>query len=88
MCVCVMEQSVCVCGMVLRDVCTHSQERDDAIARDSLEETWRSGQTLKPRPTGGEEGANHDDPRGRPCQCTYHKVTIDPFTKPKGEHED
>lgn len=68
---------VCVC------VFTHFKKRDYAIAGDGLQEAWRSSQTLKPCPTGGEEGANHDHPWWRPRQGTNYKVTIHPLTKPE-----
>lgn len=59
----------------------YPEERNDAISGDSLKETGRSCQTLKPCPTGGEEGAEHNDPGRGPCQSTNDQVTVNTFPK-------
>lgn len=66
----------------------HSEKRDDAVPRDGLQETWRSGQTLESCSAGGKEGAKHNDPWRRPGQSPDHQVTIDSFTKPVERGED
>lgn len=59
----------------------YPEERNDAIAGDSLKEAGRSRQTLKPCPTGGEEGAKHNDPGRGPCQGANNQVTVHAFPK-------
>ena len=60
----------------------YSQEGDDAVPGDGLQQAGGPGQALKARPAGGEEGANHDDPGGRPGQRSDHQVAVHPFPKP------
>lgn len=60
----------------------YPEERNDSISGNSLEEAGRSCQTLKSRPTGGEEWAEHNDPGRGPCQGPNNQVTIHTFPKP------
>lgn len=63
---------------------TYPEERYDPIPGDGLQEAGGSGETLQPSPTGGEERANDNDPRGRPRQGANHQVPVDSLTKPAG----
>lgn len=59
------------------------QERHYAISSDGLKQTGGAGETLKPRPTAGEERTNHDHPRRRPRQSADHQVPFHWVSKPK-----
>lgn len=59
------------------------QEGHYAVSSDGLQQAGGAGETLKPRPTAGEERANHDHPRRRPRQCADHQVPFNWVSKPK-----
>lgn len=42
---------------------TNLKERDDAVASDGLQQPGGASEALECRPTAGEKGANHNDPR-------------------------
>lgn len=63
---------------------TYPEEGYDSIPGDGLQEAGGSGETLQPSPTGGEERADDNDPRGWPRQGANHQVPVDGLTKPAG----
>lgn len=48
--------------VIINQQMSYSEERNDVIFSDGLQETRSSGQGLKTCTHGGEEGANHNDP--------------------------
>lgn len=64
--------------------CSDPQEGDDVVLGNGLQESGRARQRLEPGPTGGEKGADNDDPRGGPSQGSYHQVPFDRVSEPTG----
>lgn len=63
----------------------HLEEGDDAIPGDGLEQAWSPGQALQASATGGEEGADDNDPGGRPGQHADDKVPLQGLPEPVGQ---
>ena len=62
----------------------HLKERDDAVPGDGLQQAWGPRQALQASPTGGEEGANDDDPGGRPGQHANDEIPLQGLPEPGG----
>lgn len=62
----------------------HLEEGDDAISGDGLQQARRPRQALQAGATGGEEGANDDDPGGRPGQHADDKIPLQGLPEPVG----
>lgn len=62
---------------------SHLQERHNAIPRNGLQQAGGAGETLQPRTTAGEEGANHYDPGGGPRQGPDDEVPLHRVAKPE-----
>lgn len=63
---------------------THLQEGDDAIPGDGLQQARGPCQALQASATGGEEGADDDDPRGRPGQHADDEIALQGLPEPAG----
>jgi len=58
------------------------QERDDAVLGDGLQQPGRPRQRLQPRPQGGQERPDQDDPLVRPRDVGHHQLASDTLPKP------
>lgn len=61
---------------------THMQEGNDAISGNGLQQAGCPGQALQSSTTGGEEGADDNNPGGRPGQHTDDQVPLQGFPEP------
>lgn len=61
---------------------THLEEGDDAISGDSLQQARCPRQALQAGAAGGEEGADDDDPGGRPGQHANDQVPLQGLPEP------
>lgn len=62
----------------------HLEEGDDAISGNGLQQAWRPRQALQASAAGGEEGADDDNPGGRPGQHADHQIPLQGLPEPVG----
>lgn len=58
-----------------------SQERDDLVLRDRLQQAWRTSQTLQAGTERREERPDEDDPFVRPRDVGHHQASTDTLTE-------